>query len=391
VIGFTVFYQHMPPFPGGAALRGDAVVTALSATLRPLGYVIRVVTAAGEPRRADGVEIDVLPASDVENAAKLAQRVGGELRLGWQVGRRLTRGRPAAAYISSPAFLAALVATLWCRLCRVPYVLEVRDVYPQVYMHAGLLSASSLAYRLLLAASKYMYTGARRIIVVTQGLRASVAPLAASVPIDCIYNGYPESLQRLRPPKHERFTVCFHGVLGFFQDIETLIVLAARLAAHDIDMVVIGYGRKESLLRGELPGNLRFLGRLAFERTVAEVARCHVGLCLRLQDEISRDAFPIKVWEYLGLGMPSIVTPPCEAGQFVEQHRCGFQLPAGDIEALLRTILDLRADPQRIAAIARNCDAVSPQYSREQTGKQVAQLVVQTLHHDGSARKTHRG
>jgi glycosyltransferase involved in cell wall biosynthesis len=364
VIGFTVFYQHMPPFPGGAALRGDAVVTALSATLRPLGYVIRVVTAAGEPRRADGVEIDVLPASDVENAAKLAQRVGGELRLGWQVGRRLTRGRPAAAYISSPAFLAALVATLWCRLRRVPYVLEVRDVYPQVYMHAGLLSASSLAYRLLLAASKYMYTGARRIIVVTQGLRASVAPLAASVPIDCIYNGYPESLQRLRPPKHERFTVCFHGVLGFFQDIETLIVLAARLAAHDIDMVVIGYGRKESLLRGELPGNL---------------------------DEISRDAFPIKVWEYLGLGMPSIVTPPCEAGQFVEQHRCGFQLPAGDIEALLRTILDLRADPQRIAAIARNCDAVSPQYSREQTGKQVAQLVVQTLHHDGSARKTHRG
>lgn len=391
MMGFAVFYQHMPPFPGGAALRGDAVVAALDATLGPLGYRIRVVTAAGQPRRGDSVDIDVLPSSDVENAAKLAHRVGGELRLGWQVGRRLTRGRPAAAYISSPAFLTALVATLWCRARRVPYVLEVRDVYPQVYMHAGLLSESSLVYRLLLAASKYMYAGARRIVVVTQGLRAIVAPLANGVEVACIYNGYPQSLQHLRPPKHERFTVCFHGVLGFFQDIETLIALAARLAPHDIDMVVIGYGRKESLLRGELPGNLRFLGRLAFERTVAEVARCHVGLCLRLQDEISRDAFPIKVWEYLGLGMPSIVTPPCEAGRFVEEHGCGYQLPAGDIEALLRTIFALRSDPQRIAAIAQHCEVVSAEYSRERTGMQVAQLVLQTLRDSERDRKTLAG
>jgi glycosyltransferase involved in cell wall biosynthesis len=376
---FAVFYQHMPPFPGGAALRGNAVVDALGATLGPRGYRVRVVTAAGEPRKDDTVEVEVLASADVENAAKLLQRIAGELRLGWQAGRRLTRGRPAGAYISSPAFLTALVATLWCRARRVPYVLEVRDVYPQVYMHAGLLSESSLVYRLLLAASRFMYAGARRIIVVTQGLRAIVASLVQGVDVACIYNGYPQSLRDLRPPKHERFTVCFHGVLGFFQDIETLIALAARLAAHDIDMVVIGYGRKETLLRGELPPNLRFLGRLAFDRTVAEVARCHLGLCLRLQDEISRDAFPIKVWEYLGLGMPSIVTPPCEAGRFVEENGCGMQFPAGDIEAILHAILALRSDPQRAATIAQRCDAVSAQFSRERTGIQVAQLVLQTL------------
>jgi glycosyltransferase involved in cell wall biosynthesis len=376
---FAVFYQHMPPFPGGAALRGNAVVEALSATLGSRGYRIRVVTAAGDSRQDDRVEIDVLPSADVENAAKLLQRVIGELRLGWQVGRRLTSGRPAGAYISCPAFLAALVASLWCRVRRVPYVLEVRDVYPQVYMHAGLLSESSLAYRLLLAASKYMYAGARRIIVVTQGLRTIVASLTNGVDITCIYNGYPQSLRDLRPPKHERFTVCFHGVLGFFQDIETLIALAAQLAPLDIDMVVIGYGRKETLLRGALPPNLRFLGRLSFERTVAEVARCHVGLCLRLQDEISRDAFPIKVWEYLGLGMPSIVTPPCEAGRFVAENGCGVQLPAGDTAAILQAILALRSDPQRAATMAQNCDAVSAQFSRERTGIQVAQLVLQTL------------
>jgi glycosyltransferase involved in cell wall biosynthesis len=262
---------------------------------------------------------------------------------------------------------------------RVPYVLEVRDVYPQVYMHAGLLSESSLVYRLLLAASKYMYAGARRIIVVTQGLRSIVASLTNGADIACIYNGFPQSLRDLRPPKHERFTVCFHGVLGFFQDIETLIALAGRLAPHGIDMIVIGYGRKEPLLRGELPANMRFLGRLPFERTVMEVARCHLGLCLRLQDEISRDAFPIKVWEYLGLGMPSIVTPHCEAGQFVEEHGCGVQLPAGDIEAITRAILDFRSDPQRAVAIAQRCDAVSARFTREQTGIQVAGLVLETL------------
>ncbi|MEO7157614.1 MAG: glycosyltransferase [Vicinamibacterales bacterium] len=369
----------MPPFPSGAAMRGDSVVSALVPVLGSRGYRIEVVTAAGDPKATATLSIQVLPGADVDNAAGKWQRLGGELLLGWRAGRRITRGGPAAALISSPAFLSAMLVTGWCRVKRVPYVLEVRDVYPQVYAHAGLLRETSLAYRLLLALSKSMYRHALRIVAATEGLRSTVAPLAGDVSVSCVYNGYPAALLRLRPAKHERFTLCFHGVLGFFQDVESVYALAQALHPHDIDVVVIGYGRKESVLTARAQPNLRFLGRLPFERTMAEAARCHVGLCLRMDDAISRDAFPIKVWEYLGLGMPSIVTPVCEAGDFIERRGCGVQLPAGDVDALVRTARSMRDDPAQFAAMRGRCDAAAEGFTRERLGADVARLVGATL------------
>ena len=197
--------------------------------------------------------------------------------------------------------------------------------------------------------------------------------------VEVVYNGFPASLLQIRPAKHARFTVVFHGVLGFFQDITTLCALAARLHQHDIDVVVIGYGKKEHQLQACSAPNLRFLGRMAHERTMQTAAQCHLGLCLRLDDDISKDAFPVKVWEYLGLGMPSIITPHCEAGAFLEQHGCGIQLYSGDMVALEEVILRLRDKPDELVAMAAKCRLAVYEYTRERTGAQLARFVIQTL------------
>ncbi|MEM9321273.1 MAG: hypothetical protein AAGA41_00460 [Pseudomonadota bacterium] len=78
--------------------------------------------------------------------------------------------------------------------------------------------------------------------------------------MQCVYNGVPGDFLTPGGEKRERFTVCFHGVIGFFQDIETLIAVARELEQNDVDVVVIGYGRQESLMRGDIPANLEFLG-----------------------------------------------------------------------------------------------------------------------------------
>ena len=162
--------------------------------------------------------------------------------------------------------------------------------------------------------------------------------------------------------------------MGFFQDVETLIRLAAELHQHDVDVLVIGYGRQEYLLREDVPQNLSFRGRLPFEQTVAEIEQCHLGLCLRKDDGISKDAFPVKIWEYLGLGIPSIVTPRCEAGDFLETNACGFQLDSGRVRDLVDKILELKANPGELTRLSKRCRLIGAEYTREILGAKAAEV-----------------
>jgi glycosyltransferase involved in cell wall biosynthesis len=375
----SLFYQHLPPFPGGASQRALSIVRGIRAHRAPDELEVHLVAGIGQPIEVAGVVSHILQTGDIDSGAGLLSRTYREIALGMLAGRRVTATTTTGVLISSPAFISALLVALWCRLKRVPYVLEVRDVYPDAYVEAGLIGAESLLARIMRSWAKTMYAGATAIITVTKGLAEAVRAPAKTTPIENFYNGFPAHLLSIEPKeKHARFTLCFHGTLGFFQDVETLKRVAARLEDHSIDVVVIGYGRKEAELAQRTP-NLRFLGRLSFTETIHEVSRCHVGLCLRNDEGISRDAFPVKVWEYLGLGIPSIVTPNCEAGEFLVRNGCGYQTSAGDVDTVVAHVLQLRSDADELAAMSERCRAVSERFTRERLGVLAAQYVLDAL------------
>ncbi len=338
---------------------------------------IRIYTTTPAPAPLAGAQIIAIDRAEVENAAGLAARMVGELRMGWWAARAMLKdaAHDDLILVSTPSYLAALVICARARWRGVAYVLDVRDIYPQAYAQAQLITDGGRLFRFFAARSKAMYRGAQRIITATQGLAREVASVAPDARVDCIYNGFPSSLSRRSAIKHDRFTACFHGVLGFFQDVDTLIEVPRRVQPHGIDIVAIGYGRKEDALRSAQLANLRFQGRLSFDETMNQIERCHVGLCLRMDDAVSRDAFPVKVWEYLGLGIPSIVTPRCEAGEFLEHHGCGIQMPAGNADTIVAALLRLKTQPDEIDAMSVRCKAATERFTRERLGVEAASLI----------------
>jgi glycosyltransferase involved in cell wall biosynthesis len=374
----AAFYQHMPPYSSAAALRGFSVACGLVQAMQQFADCrLRIYTTTPAPAPLMGAEILAIDAAEVENATGLAARMMGELRMGWVAARAMLKDakRDDLILVSTPSYLAALVICARARGRGVAYVLDVRDIYPQAYAQAQLIADGGWLHRFFAARSKAMYRGARRIITATQGLAREVTSVAPDARVDCVYNGFPSSLSRRTAIKRNRFTACFHGVLGFFQDVDTLIEVARQVQAHGIDIVAIGYGRKEDALRCAQLANLHFLGRLSFDETIDQVEVCHVGLCLRMDDAVSRDAFPVKVWECLGLGMPSIVTPPCEAGEFLERHGCGIQLQAGDAEAIVAALLRLKNQHIEREAISARCRSAAARFTREQLGVEAALLI----------------
>lgn len=376
----ALVFETMPPTDGGGcAPRGNAFARALVDNGR-FGPLV-VYTTTSNPTPIEGVELRTLgDRSGSSQDQRLSRRLAGEAAFGLRVAWAVLRSSRATVWMfSTPSYVAMLFATIAARLRGSHYVLDVRDIYPQAYIAAGLINPKGLVARVLSSLSKRAYRRATTMLAATEGLRVTLQGLASETKVHTIINGFTVNRANINAVPRERFTVCFHGVLGYFQDSASLVEIGRRLEQYDIDMVVIGYGRDAHMFKDISAPNIKFLGRLPHDRTMMEVARCHVGLSLRKDEEISADSFPVKVWEYLGLGMPTLVAPSSDAGRFVEQHGCGYMLAAGNVEEAVSRIVELRDNPDLYrAASERAALAVAP-FSRAAQSQKMAEILAYAM------------
>ena len=376
-------FQHFPPYPGGGAIRAHAFAKALGCEIHDQApFVVITTVSAPDVGAGDTFTVQSTGGGAVGSGHGLGVRAVSEVGSGILAVFKLLYYRPHFVVISTPGYLFAMVVVAFLRIFRVPYMLDVRDIYPEAYAEAGLVRRGSWAYRVFVAISRFMYTGAKSVIAVTEGLSAHIRAQAPSANVDVVYNGYPRTFRGIRAEKHARFTVCFHGVMGFYQDVESLVALARALERSDVNVVVIGFGRKASIFSDNPPSNLKFLGQLSFDRTISEVSRAHVGLCLRTDDDISKDAVPVKLFEYIGLGLPSLVTPPSEGGRLVQRLGCGSVFDAGDVEGLVAAILELKDEPKLYAQMASACRASGEEFTREFQAQVFSGIVSRIIHAD---------
>lgn len=381
MIHIWLFFQHLPPYPGAGSLRAQSIVNGLRSILLPSQGEITVLTSTLDSNDELCSKIIAVPAKEVPNTSGVLARVVGEIVLGVSAARLLPSKLPQhyLLVISTPAYLSALILSWTARRRNITYIVELRDIYPQVYAGSGLISQRSLLYRAFAALSRGMYNNAALTLAATKGLAREISKDAPSANVRHVYNGFPAKLAEMVSEKHSRFTVCFHGVMGYFQNIQGLIDLAEALLIHNIDLVVIGYGSQSSLAQACKLPNFFFLGKLSFDDTIAEIARCHIGISLRKNGTISEDAFPVKVWEYLGLGLPTIVTPHCEAGTFLDSHGCGWQFKADEIDIVKDKIVELATDPDAMDRITSHCVSLRMDYTRETLGRDAAQLIMKQV------------
>ncbi len=342
---------------------------------------ITVLAAQGAATPQSRYRFERVEIGTPDNREHLIARFLRELRFGFAIAGSILSYRRvlSGVLVSSPPYLSAIIASAAARFVRAPFFLEVRDLYPEVYSASHLLNKRSWIYRILLGFSRRMYTQARLVIALTDGIRHRIRLLAPRANVRVVYNGFPEALLEVDRPRAQRFTLCFHGNVGFFQDVETLVKVANQVVTDDIDLVVIGSGRKERQLQAFAGGNLRHFPARPFKETIELVATAHVGLCLRLGDDLSVGAMPVKVFEYIGLGIPTLVTPRCEAGDLLERIGCGWQFDAGDVPAIVAAVRRLKSDYalwERMSSAAR---AAAPGMTRELYAEQFAESMFAEL------------
>lgn len=301
---------------------------------------------------------------------------------------RLRGTAPDVVVASSPQLPAAWTCLWIARVLRVPFVVEIRDLWPQVLIDQGGKRETSPLVRLLAVMERQVYATAHTVVVLAQGAQAYVQQRGAQRTA-WLPNG-PDleqfSAQPL-PPDDGVFVVVYAGAHGEANGLEHVIE-AARLLQQShpgrFSVQFVGDGPEKQALMQQASG----LASVVFEPPIPKqqmparlAAADAVLLSLKDVPLFRYGVSPNKLYDAYALGRPVITTVPGAIQAEVEQHKLGVTAPPGDPQALALAMADLAAMPhmEREAMGQRARQLAERVYGRQRVNARYDALLRQVI------------
>jgi len=283
-------------------------------------------------------------------------------------------------YVSSPPIFGAISSCIISKIFRSPFVLEVRDLWPDSATGIGAFSQNSHWYQFGKRIEKWLYKKADLIIPVTKkseqyilnqypDTKTFVIPNGVDIrqfrPIENAYDLLEESLN------NNKFRVGFVGSLGVIHDFRTTL-RAAKICERDpdIEFVIIGDGRNRSLLlklmKDYQSKNIRWLGLKNHSKIPAYISTFDIGINPVNDTDIFKTIVTVKFYEYLACNVPVISLARGLMKEFGEQSESAITLEPGNGQKLAETILFLKSNPDQLEQLRTQArDWVIKNYDRE--------------------------
>jgi glycosyltransferase involved in cell wall biosynthesis len=288
--------------------------------------------------------------------------------LACRVGKKLPA--PDVVFATHTPLTIGFAGLTLSRYFNVPFVFEVRDLWPEALVNIGALNNPLVIWWLERMAKK-IYAGAKHIVALSPGMKEGI--VRAGVPTDkvtVIPNGSdldlfgPDidgSTQRQRLGLKDKFTAIYFGAMGLANGLEYVIEAARILAErgkNNIVLVLLGSGGKRAELEKmaseyELK-NVVFSNPTSDKEQLAQtVAGCDVCLTIyRAAKEYSWS--PNKMFDALAAGKPVLINVPGWLGETIEKNNCGRCVDARRPEMLADALQELAANPELCQQMGKN-------------------------------------
>ena len=289
---------------------------------------------------------------------------------------------------TTPPIFQAPTAWLLARLKGVPFVLEVRDLWPAFAVAVGVLE-NKLLIRLSEMLERFLYRHADQVVVNSPGFIQHVEARGAKK-IELVPNGSdpemfdPKSEGEGFRKKHgleDRFVVLYAGAHGMSNDLDVVLDAAENLRDEPgIQIVMLGSGKEKPRLRTEADQrsleNVMFLPPVAKMEMPSYLAGADACLAILKPIEMYKTTYPNKVFDYMAAGRPVILAIDGVIREVVEDAQAGVFVQPGDSLALANTIRDLATQPEKCRTMGiSGRNVVEARYSRERFANKFALIL----------------
>ncbi len=305
--------------------------------------------------RMDGVELVRLPLYPSHDTSALRRSLNYlSFFVSVLIYLLVCRRRFDLAYVYHPPITVGLATALAGLVRRLPFVLDVQDLWPDSLAATG-MTGGPVLMRLVGALCAFVHWRASAIVAQSEGIRrmliARGAPEARVVTIRNWADSESAQSGRPAPLVSGRFVVVYGGNIGRAQGLETVLDAAAQLQARRPDVLIRLYGDGvevaglNAYARALGLNNLEIHNRIGKAEINAVFARADALLVHLADHPLFTITLPSKIQAYLASGRPIAAGLAGEAARLLAESDGALVVPPGDPSALCEALAALAETP----------------------------------------------
>jgi len=367
------------------------------------GYNVTVVTSQTTSKPYAGSEINDFEVVWIPvkygNDMSYARRILAFLIFSVRSLRASFRLTPDLVFASSTPLTICLPALViqWKR--GIPFVFEVRDLWPKIPIAIGAISNPALV-RLSLLLERFAYKNADRIITLSSGMTEGVLEVEpfpekiTEIPNSCdLDTFYPddtkaETLREKFSWLANRPMLLYAGALGKVNGVRWLVEIAAKLIdiEPNICIVIIGQGLERKDIK-DLAVEKNVLGKNFF--MLEKVPKSEISAWLQAATASCSTIIPLKelesncankFFDTLASGKPIIINHEGWQKELIEKENIGVSLNYRDTFASAHALRLLLLDGARCRLLGNNARKLAEnRYSRDECGARLVKVFDELL------------
>ena len=334
----------------------------------------------------------------------IAKRIVNQLLFAFLPALLDRAGEADVVVATSPPLTIGLAGWLIARRRGVPFVFDVRDLYPAVAAALGVLRPGPLL-QTLERLELFVYARAARVVVASrtwaEAIREHGVPAEK---VRVIHNG--ANTDRFRPfPRdsavrarygipEDRFMVVHLGLLGRAQGAAVIVDAADRLRDEPgIHFLLVGEGAEKLTMQARVKAaglsNVTFAPSVPTEEVPAVLCAADAGLATLRGVPLTQGQIPVKIFEAMACGLPVVLAGWGESEEILREARGGIVVPCEDAARLAEGLRRLAKDRVAARAMGESGRAyVATRYDRRKLADAYLDILRQAAAAAGSAGRT---
>ena len=300
--------------------------------------------------------------------------------------------KPNIIIITSPSIFVGISAIILSKIKNVPFIIEVRDLWPESAVATGVLN-NKVLLNILYWLEYKLYKLSKKIIVLTPAFKDNIE---ARFPefigkIEIITNGADFSImnsdtQRKKIREQNQWNnkqvFAYFGAHGLANDLMQVIEVTKAMQQNtDVLFVLIGDGMQKKSLQNKAKeyklNNLQFIDSVPKNEVVNYINAADICMAILKKTDTFKTVYPNKVFDYMSCNKPVLVTIDGITRTLIESAQCGLYSEPENLQDFIKTVQKFsKMNKEQLLLLGKNgFEYVKDHFDREKLAERYIEII----------------
>lgn len=304
--------------------------------------------------------------------------------------------KPDIYIVTSPSIFVGISAIIISKVKRVPFIFEVRDLWPESAVATGVLN-NKILLNILYWLEYRLYKYSRKIVVLTPAFKDNIENRYPEFigKIEIITNGADFSIMSTSSKKEEirnkfnwknKKVFAYFGAHGVANDLMQVVEIANKMKDNDdILFVLIGDGMQKDMLKSKakeyMLKNIQFIDSVPKHDVVDYINAVDICMAILKKTDTFKTVYPNKVFDYMSCKKTVLVTIDGITRRLIENSNCGLYSEPENIDEFQINIKKLLSkNEEELKKLGENgFDFVKENFDREKLAERYIKTIKEAV------------